>query len=411
VSEQEALESFIGEKSNATLAWVEVKQSYVARYALTTNDADIDAWAKEEVNKKEIDTLVETRKKDGMPKPNHLRHILVKVEPKAGQTQKDEALVKLSAAAWRIKKGEAFSDVAREVGQDGTSAAGGDLGSDKTDGFVDSFKKAADPLKPGEMTEKAVETQFGYHLIMRDSMDKEKEVEAAIRKDAARELYVKAKSADMTREFAKKIGDAIKGGKTADDAVKAQIATLKPLATSAPLLEILPDPTAPKIAADASAPPATGDGGAPAPKPGAKPAAITPDTDPDRPTVTTTSAFNRGNVPIPVLGASDSTKVMDFSFTGKDGEVMAEPIHVEDGFVLVQLKEHKAMTKEDFDKERETYVQTLLAAKQTEALAVYVKRLRDSTKADVQVDEKYMEQYNPKTDGGAGGLPDDDEGF
>jgi peptidyl-prolyl cis-trans isomerase D len=104
--------------------------------------------------------------------------------------------------------------------------------------------------------------------------------------------------------------------------------------------------------------------------------------------------------------------VMEFSFTGKDGDVMAgDPLKSEQGFLVIQLKEHKTMSKEDFDKERETYVQTLLAAKQAEALAVYVKRLRDATKADVQVDEKYMEQYNPKTDGGTATEAMDDEGF
>ena len=418
VSEQEALDAFVGEKSNATLAWVDVKQSYVARYALEAKDADVDAWAKEDANKKEIDALVETRKKDGMPKKDHLRHILVKVEPKASQAQKDEALLKLSTAMWRIKKGEAFSDVAREVGQDGTNAAGGDLGTDKTDGFVESFKKPADALKPGEITEKAVETQFGYHLIMRDSMDKEKEVEAAIRKDATRELYLKAKAADATRDFSKKISDAVKGGQKLEDAVKAQIATLKPLASQPTLLQILPDTTGAKPAADAGSapPPATGDAGAPAPKDKDKDkekpkATLTPDTDPDRPVVTTTSSFNRGNVPIASLGPTDSPKVSDFAFTAKDGEVMAEPIHAADSFVVVQLKEHKVMSKEDFDKERDTFVQTLLAAKQQEALAVYVRRLRDSTKADVQVDEKYMDQYNPKGDGGTAGFADDDEGF
>ena len=48
----------------------------------------------------------------------------------------------------------------------------------------------------------------------------------------------------------------------------------------------------------------------------------------------------------------------------------------------MQLKEHKASTKDEFDKEKETYLQTLLAAKQAEALALYVKRLREAAKAE-----------------------------
>lgn len=405
VSEAEAEESFVGEKSNATLAWIEVKQSYVARYALDAKDAEIEAWAKEDANKKDVDALFEQRKKDGLPKAGHVRHILVKVEPKAAQKEKDEALAKLSAAAWRIKRGEAFSDVAREVGQDGTSAQGGDLG-DRTDGFVEAFRKVADPLKAGEMTEKAVETQFGYHLIAKDDPAKEKDVEAQLHKDAARELYVKAKSADMTRDLAKRIGDAIKAGKSPDDAIKAETATLKPLASAPPILEVLPDASLAARPADAGA--AQAEGGAPAPKP--KAAAISPDTDPDRPTATTTSAFNRGSDPVPVVTGGDAAKVMDFAFGGKDGDVL-DPVHSLGGFVVVLLKEHKVMTKADFEKERDPYTATLLAAKQTEALATYVRRLRDAAKADVTIDERYMDQYNPKTDGGLGTTEDEDEGF
>jgi peptidyl-prolyl cis-trans isomerase D len=402
VSEAEARESYIGEKSQATLTWIEVKQSYVARYALDATDAAIDAFANEEANRKEIDALVEERKKTGLPKENHVRHILVKFDPKkASASEKEQALAKISAAYWRIKKGEAFSDVARDVGQDGTSSQGGDLG-DRTDSFVPSFRKVADALKPGELTDKAVETQFGYHLIMKDDPKKSEEVGSQIRKDAARELYIKAKAAEMTRDFAKKIGDAIKAGKTPEDAVKAQIATLKPLASAPGLLEILPDET---LAQDAGAPAAT-DAGAPPKKTADK---IGPDNDPDRPQVTTSSAFNRGGDPIAVLSPSDESKVLDFSFGAKDGDVMPEPVHSQDGFVVVQLKEHKNATKEDFDKERDTYMQTLLAAKQQEALSIYVRRLKDASKADIQIDEKYMEQYNPKGDGGAGPTEDDEE--
>ena len=56
--------------------------------------------------------------------------------------------------------------------------------------------------------------------------------------------------------------------------------------------------------------------------------------------------------------------------------------------VLV-LAEHdnaslKPATKDDFEKERETYVQGLLAAKQAEALTHYTKRLREAAKDDYQ---------------------------
>lgn len=410
VSEAEAYESFIAEKSQASVAWLEVKQSYVARYAMTVAEADVEAWAKEKDNAGQVQALVDQRKASGLPKDKHVRHMLVKVDPKATSADKDAALAKISAAHARIKKGEAFSDVARDVGQDGTSSSGGDLG-DRTDSFVPAFRKVADALKPGEMTEKAVETQFGYHLIMKDDPAKAKEVEAQITKDAARELYVKAKSLDITKDFAKKISDAIKGGAPAEDAIKAQIATLKAPATATQMLEILHDEQ--PAPADAGAAATSPEGGAPkkdAPK-GDAPKGIGPENDPDRPQVTTTSPFNRGGDPIPVLTGDVTGKVLDFAFGSKDGEVLAEPARSGDGFVVVQLKEHKNATREDFDKERDTYVQTLLAAKQAEALSLYVRRLREAAKADVHIDDKYMQQWVPQKDGGAATGPEDEEEF
>jgi len=411
VSETEAYESFVAEKSQASLSWLEVKQSYVARYALSFTDAEVEAWAKEKDNAGQVQSLVDSRKGSSLPKDKHVRHMLVKVEPKASSTDKAAALAKISAAYARIKKGEAFADVARDVGQDGTASSGGDLG-DRTDSFVPAFRKVADALKPGEVTDKAIETQFGYHLIMKDDPAKSAEVEAQLAKDAARELFVKARSLEMTKDFAKKIGDAIKAGTAPEDAIKAQIATLKAPATSPPMLAIHHDEEQKPEAADAGAA-ASPEGGAPTDAPKDKDAAkgIGPDNDPDRPQIATTSPFNRGGDPIAVLAPDVQGKVMDFAFGGKDGEVMGEPARSNDGFVVVQLKEHKNASRADFDKERETYVQTLLVAKQAEALSLYVKRLREAAKADVQVDDKYMQQWTPQRDGGAAGGPEEEEEF
>ena len=81
-----------------------------------------------------------------------------------------------------------------------------------------------------------------------------------------------------------------------------------------------------------------------------------------------------------------------------------EPVHTDDGYIVVQLKEHKPATKEEFDKERDTYVQGLLQAKQLEALSYYVRRLREASKQDIKVDEKNL--FGAQSDAGA---PRDEE--
>src|SRR5205807_2187077 len=84
---------------------------------------------------------------------------------------------------------------------------------------------------------------------------------------------------------------------------------------------------------------------------------LTAETDPDRPQATTSSSFNKGGDPIPALKGDSAASVTKFAFSGKAGDLMAEPLRTEDGFMVVQLKESKAATKDEFDKARDTYVE------------------------------------------------------
>ena len=83
-------------------------------------------------------------------------HILVK--------KHSEALQVLE----RIKKGEGFADLARELSIDrGSGKRGGDLGLFGRGQMVKEFEDAAFKLKKGELTNEPVRTQFGYHIIRR----------------------------------------------------------------------------------------------------------------------------------------------------------------------------------------------------------------------------------------------------
>ena len=84
----------------------------------------------------------------------HARHILVDSE--------DEAK-KLIA---QIKAGSKFEDVAKKSSKDtGSAENGGDLDWAKPTNYVPEFAAAMQKLKPGEMTDTPVKTQFGYHII------------------------------------------------------------------------------------------------------------------------------------------------------------------------------------------------------------------------------------------------------
>jgi foldase protein PrsA len=68
----------------------------------------------------------------------------------------------------RIKNGESFANLARELSIDrGSGTRGGDLGFFGRGQMVRPFEEAAFKLKKGELTNEPVRTQFGYHIIKR----------------------------------------------------------------------------------------------------------------------------------------------------------------------------------------------------------------------------------------------------
>ena len=81
----------------------------------------------------------------------HARHILVPTEAEA------------QAALKRVKAGEDFAKVAKEVSKD-PGSEGGDLGWFTKDRMVPEFADAAFKLEPGQISE-PVKSPFGWHII------------------------------------------------------------------------------------------------------------------------------------------------------------------------------------------------------------------------------------------------------
>lgn len=80
-------------------------------------------------------------------------HILVATEEEA------------QAALERIEGGEAFEDVAAELGTDGTAEVGGDLGCSPASNYVAEFAVATIEADL-EVPTGPVQSQFGYHVIL-----------------------------------------------------------------------------------------------------------------------------------------------------------------------------------------------------------------------------------------------------
>ena len=84
----------------------------------------------------------------------HCAHILVKTEKE------------VSAVLERLKKGEKFSAIAKDVSLCPSKKRGGDLGTFGRGQMVKEFEKTAFSLDKGQISG-IVKTKFGYHIIRR----------------------------------------------------------------------------------------------------------------------------------------------------------------------------------------------------------------------------------------------------
>lgn len=84
-----------------------------------------------------------------------IAHVLVKDDKKAQD------------AIRRLKAGEDFGKVAREISEDeDTKKEGGELGFFVEGSFVPEIESAIKDLKPGTFTQEPIKTNYGYHVIM-----------------------------------------------------------------------------------------------------------------------------------------------------------------------------------------------------------------------------------------------------
>jgi len=87
------------------------------------------------------------------------RHILVEKEDQA------------KAIVASLKKGAKFEDLAKKQSKDpGSGANGGDLDWAAGGNYVKEFSDAMVALKKGQLTDKPVKTQFGWHVIRLDDV-------------------------------------------------------------------------------------------------------------------------------------------------------------------------------------------------------------------------------------------------
>lgn len=128
-------------------------QADIARQSILIRALVADFVKKNPIKDADIQAEYDKFKAQAGDKEYHARHILVENEADA------------KAIITKLKAGGKFDDLAKQSKDPGSAANGGDLGWATPASFVKPFSDALVALKPGQLTETPVKTQFGYHVI------------------------------------------------------------------------------------------------------------------------------------------------------------------------------------------------------------------------------------------------------
>ncbi len=133
-----------------------------------------------------------------------ISHILFEVSDVASDEQ---AMAQAEIAYQRIEQGENFSDVAKEVSQDiSTASAGGDLGFIEPDVFDKAFESAVSDLELNTVS-KPVRTRFGYHLIQVTELVKGDADDFNAVKDEVEKRYLQGEAEQIFFDYAERLGN------------------------------------------------------------------------------------------------------------------------------------------------------------------------------------------------------------
>ena len=118
------------------------------------------------VSDAEIDALLEQRRAAGGAAAElNIAQILVGVPDGASEAVLAERRERALAALKRVRGGEDFATVSREVSEDGNRVNGGEIGSRPVDRLPDLFVKTVQPLKPGEIAPELLRSGAGFHVL------------------------------------------------------------------------------------------------------------------------------------------------------------------------------------------------------------------------------------------------------
>jgi peptidyl-prolyl cis-trans isomerase SurA len=120
---------------------------------IRVSDADVDRFIAEQRQTADTDPEI------------NLAQILVSVPEGAGDAVVTERRARAEEALARVRRGEAFDEVAREISEDPNRARGGELGPRPASRLPDLFVEATRGLKSGDVAPQVVRSGAGFHVL------------------------------------------------------------------------------------------------------------------------------------------------------------------------------------------------------------------------------------------------------
>lgn len=120
---------------------------------IRVTDTDVENWIEQQ------------RSTAGSATEYNIAQVLVTVPENAPASVVDERRARAEGALARIRKGEAFEAVAREVSEDTNRAKGGEIGARPASRLPDIFVEVVRPLKPGEVSPSLLRSSAGFHVL------------------------------------------------------------------------------------------------------------------------------------------------------------------------------------------------------------------------------------------------------
>jgi len=141
------------------------------------------------------------------PEQRKASHILIIVEGGANAQAEDAARQAADAALERIRAGEDFAAVAREVSQDpGSSDQGGDLGFFEKGVMDQAFEGVVFDMTTDEISE-PVRSSFGFHVIKLTAIRPAQGKSYEEAKEEIRQAFLKSEAERLFYEYAERLND------------------------------------------------------------------------------------------------------------------------------------------------------------------------------------------------------------